>query len=175
MSTYFFPVLVALATLGVSGAAGGAPAPSQGQPSSALSVTFIHPETYTDASWSQSYGSDRQVLDDIRKHFAKLAARKLPEGYSLTIEVLDIDLAGYIDWRYAQQVRVIRDATWPRMTLQYELRHGDEVVASAQERISNMNFGWGVNLYGPSDRLRYEKVMIDDWFGRRIGKLTGKS
>jgi hypothetical protein len=38
-----------------------------------------------------------------------------------------------------------------------------------------MNFGWGVNLYGPSDRLRYEKVMIDDWFGRRIGKLTGKS
>ena len=99
----------------------------------------------------------------------------MPAGYSLTIEVLDIDLAGYLDWRYAQQVRVIRDATWPRMTLQYELRHGDEVVASAQERISNMNFGWGVNLYGPSDRLRYEKVMIDDWFGRRIGKLTGKS
>lgn len=174
MFTYFLPVLAAVVALGLPGAAGGAPAPSQGQ-SSALSVTFIHPETYTDASWSQSYGSDRQVLDELQRHFARLAARGLPEGYSLTIEVLDIDLAGYIDWRYAQQVRVIRDATWPRMTLQYELRHGVEVVASAQERISNMNFGWGVNLYGPSDRLRYEKAMIDEWFGRRIGKLTGKS
>lgn len=167
MFPYRLPILAAVAALGLCGQAVGAP-------TSALTVTFLHPETYTDASWNYSYGSDRYVLEDIRRHLGKLAERRLPDGYSLTIEVLDIDLAGYVDWRYAQQVRVVRDSTWPRMSLQYELRHGDEVVSAGQERIHNMNFTWGVNLYSPSDRLRYEKAMLDDWFDRRIGKLTGK-
>ncbi|MGO4328144.1 DUF3016 domain-containing protein [Cupriavidus sp. 2TAF22] len=160
--------LAAILALGLPAFAGAA-----AHPSGTLAVTFIHPETYTDASWSQGYGSDRQVLEEINQHLARLAARSLPEGYALTIEVLDIDLAGYVDWRYASQIRVIRDATWPRMKVRYVLKHGDEVVASGEERMSNMNFNWGVNLYGYSDRLRYEKAMLDDWFERRIAKVTG--
>lgn len=139
-------------------------------PASALTVTFAHPETYTDASKSYGYGSDPQVLNAIRQHLQKLAARELPPGYSLSIEILDVDLAGYIDWRYRGEVRVIRDVTWPRMTLRYALRHGDETIASEQERINNMNFNWGVNLYGYSDPLRYEKAMLDDWFERAIAR-----
>ncbi|GJG94776.1 DUF3016 domain-containing protein [Cupriavidus pauculus] len=154
------PVAAMLATLGSAIAAE--------PPSSALDVTFIHPETYQDASKHYGYGSDPQVLNSIRQHLQRLAARDLPPGYSLTIEVLDIDLAGYIDWRYQSNVRVIRDATWPRMTLRYVLKHGDETIAINEERINNMNFNWGVNLYGYSDPLRYEKAMLDDWFARAI-------
>lgn len=137
-------------------------------PSGALTVTFVHPETYADASKSAGYGADPQVLDAIRQHLLKLAARDLPPGYTLSIEILDVDLAGYVDWRYRSEVRVIRDATWPRMTLRYALRHGDDTIASQQERINNMNFNWGVNLYGYGDPLRYEKAMLDDWFERAI-------
>jgi Protein of unknown function (DUF3016) len=145
-----------LATLG--SAIDGEPQPG------ALTITFIHPETYRDASKSYGYGSDAQVLDAIRVHLQKLAARELPAGYSLSIEILDIDLAGYIDWRYQGNVRVIRDATWPRMTLRYVLMHDGATIASQQERINNMNFNWG----GYSDPLRYEKAMLDDWFARVI-------
>lgn len=161
MSKFTALAIALLAALGSATAA---------EPSGALSVTFIHPETYTDASRSASYGSDAYVLDDIRAHLQKLAARRLPAGYSLDIEVLDVDLAGYIDWRYRTgDIRVIRDATWPRMTLSYTLKHGDDVVASAREqRINNMNFNWGVNLYGYNDPLRYEKAMLDEWFERAV-------
>jgi hypothetical protein len=148
-----------LATLGTAIAA---------ESPTALTVTFIHPETYQDASRHYGYGSDPQVLNAIRQHLQKLAARELPPGYSLSIEVLDIDLAGYIDWRYSSEVRVVRDATWPRMTLRYALKRGDETIATSEEHINNMNFNWGVNLYGYSDPLRYEKAMLDDWFARAI-------
>lgn len=137
-------------------------------PPGALTVTFVHPETYQDASRNYGYGSDPQVLNAIRQHLQTLATRALPPGYSLSIEVLDVDLAGYIDWRHQGNVRVIRDATWPRMTLHYTLRHGADTVADHQEHINNMNFNWGVNLYGYSDPLRYEKAMLDDWFERAI-------
>jgi len=135
-----------------------------------LSVTFVKPDTYQDASRRYGYGSDPQVLDAIRQHLQKLADRGLPSGYSLSIDVLDIDLAGYIEWRTASQVRVIRDATWPRMTLHYALRHGDQTIVDQQERINNMNFHWGINTYGYSDPLRYEKAMLDDWFERSIAR-----
>lgn len=160
MSRFAAFAVVMLATLGSAIAA-------EPQPG-ALTITFIHPETYQDASKSYGYGSDAQVLDAIRTHLQKLAARELPAGYSLSIEILDIDLAGYIDWRHQGNVRVIRDATWPRMTLRYVLMHDGETIASQQERINNMNFNWGVNLYGYSDPLRYEKAMLDDWFARAI-------
>ena len=68
-----------LATLG--SAIAGEPRPG------ALTITFIHPETYRDASKSYGYGSDAQVLDAIRVHLQKLAARELPAGYSLSIEM----------------------------------------------------------------------------------------
>ena len=164
MSRYTLPTLAMLA-LGLSLAAAAAPG--------TLSVTFVHPESYTDASYHDSYGSDRQVLDEINRHLEKLAARQLPEGYTLNIEVLDIDLAGYVDWRSPSGLRIVRDVTWPKMTLHYVLRHGDQVVAESQDRLSNMNFHWGVNLYYDTDRLRYEKAMLDDWFGRTIVKRVG--
>ncbi|CAG9164415.1 DUF3016 domain-containing protein [Cupriavidus pampae] len=163
--------LLALATSPVVAAATGSPAPdAPAGADSALTVTFVHPEAFTDASRTDNYGSDPYVLSDIRRHLEKLAARQLPPGYTLAIDVLDIDLAGYIDWRHANgNLRVIRDATWPRMTLSYVLRHGDDVVASANaQRINSMSFAWGVNVYGYNDPLRYEKAMLDEWFARAV-------
>jgi len=161
-----FPAIAA-ALLASLFAAPGQPIAAE-PPPEPLTVTFVHPETYQDASRHYGYGSDPQVLEAIRQHLRKLVERNLPPGYTLAIEVLDVDLAGYIDWRLRGEVRVIRDVTWPRMTLRYALRHGDEIVASHEERINNMNFHWGVNRYGYSDPLRYEKAMLDDWFARAI-------
>ena len=57
-----------LATLGTAIAA---------ESPTALTVTFIHPETYQDASRHYGYGSDPQVLNAIRQHLQKLAARRI--------------------------------------------------------------------------------------------------
>lgn len=143
-------------------------------PAGTLKVSFPHPETYTDAAYRSAYGSDReraQVMNDIRRHFDELAARYLPQGYALSIAVLDVDLAGHFEpWRVrGDDVRIVRDVTWPRMTLRYELRGSDgAVIGSGEQRISDQNFNMGVNVYSQSDRLRYEKAMMDRWFDETV-------
>jgi hypothetical protein len=139
-----------------------------------LSVAFVHPENYRDAAYSRRMGSERdraEVMRDVEQHLVGLAERRLPPGEALRIEVLDIDLAGWFEPfvpRTGTDLRILRDVTWPRMTVHYRLTRGDEVLADGDERIADMNYLMVSNRYSVSDRLRYEKAMLDDWFDRRI-------
>jgi hypothetical protein len=54
------------------------------------------------------------------------------------------------------------------MRLHDTLTRGDRVLADADDELSNLNYLMTVNRYSPTDRLRYEKAMMDDWFDRRI-------
>lgn len=140
----------------------------------ALSVVFVDPDRFTDAAYSHPHGTEQQraeVLRDIERHLRQLVERDLPAGDALRIEVLDIDLAGWFEpfrLRTGTDVRVLRDITWPRIQLHYTLTRGDRVIASAEEQVADLNYLMTVNRYGSSDRLRYEKAMLDDWFRRRI-------
>lgn len=144
-----------------------------------LTVTFIQPETYADAGYSRSFASDKdraEVQRDIEQHLQRLAERGLPAGESLKIEVLDIDLAGRFEpfsFRTGSDVRIVRDITWPRMKLRYMLTRGGEVVVSKEEQLADLNYLMSINRYSSSDRLRYEKSMLDDWFDRTIVKQSG--
>ncbi|MGJ7507370.1 DUF3016 domain-containing protein [Variovorax sp. GT1P44] len=139
-----------------------------------LSVVFVHPEKYTDAVYAHPYGDAAErdvVLRDVERHFMRLADRGLAAGDSLRIEVLDIDLAGWFEpWRFRgyDNVRILRDITWPRFKLRYTLTRDGQPVASAEEQVLALNYLMTVNPYSPEDRLRYEKAMLDDWFDQRI-------
>ena len=65
-------------------------------------------------------------------------------------------------------MRVFRDVSWPRLRLRYTLKHGDEVAESGEEQLADMNYLASFNRYAKSDRLRYEKAMLDAWFEKRI-------
>jgi hypothetical protein len=144
-----------------------------------LTVSFIHPEKYTDAAYSRSFPSDKdraEVTRDIERHLQQLASRSLPPDTALSIDVLDVDLAGHFEpWRAASaaDLRVMRGVTWPRMHLRFTLTQGGQVVASGDERVLDQNYQLTVNRYSTSDRLRYEKAMLDDWFERRIVRRQG--
>lgn len=134
-----------------------------------LSVSFVHPENYTDASYSRLYGGERDrqsVQQAIEQHLHQLAERHLPPDRTLRIEVLDIDLAGHFEpWRHrAADVRILRDITWPSMRLRYTLSENDQVLASTEERLADMHYLGSYNTYASNDRLRYEKAMLDRWF-----------
>ncbi|MFT4101177.1 MAG: DUF3016 domain-containing protein [Burkholderiaceae bacterium] len=141
-----------------------------------VSITFIDPEKYTDAGYSRSFPDEQeraQVQHDIEQHLRSLAERYLAPGDSLKIDVLDIDLAGHFEpfrFRGGADVRIVRDISWPRIKLRYTLSHDGRVVASATEQLSDMNYLASINRYPSTDRLRYEKPMLDDWFEKRIGK-----
>src|SRR5690606_36614649 len=70
----------------------------------AVAVTFVHPETSTDAGLYRAYGprSREPAMEGIRRYLEGLGERALAPDQRLSIEVLDIDLAGRFEsWRPA--------------------------------------------------------------------------
>ena len=141
-----------------------------------VSVSFVKPETFTDAGYSRGRATQRELAElqqEMQQHLQRLADRKLAASHALQVEVLDIDLAGDFEanrlTRFSD-VRVVRDIASPRITLRYTVKLGDRVVTGAEEQLSDMNFLWSHNRYSNGDRLRYEKPLLDAWFETRFAK-----
>ena len=61
-----------------------------------IKVSFVEPERFTDAGLHSEYGAKSRsaTLTGIQQHLERLGERYLQPGQDLTIEVIDIDLAG---------------------------------------------------------------------------------
>lgn len=135
-----------------------------------VEVKFTKPETYADVRDNLMRRDD--VLATFSDHLKKLGNR-LPEGQTLQLDVLDIDLAGEIWPRVSpRDIRVLRGrADWPRIKLAYTLREGDRVVRSGEEQLSDMNYMMS-SMHLASGPYAYEMRMLDRWFDERI--VAGK-
>ena len=136
--------------------------------SAAASVSYAQPDRFSDVPFTP--WEREQILKDLTGHFNKLAAR-LPAGQELSVEVLDVDLAGQT-WPTRWSGRDMRIMTgradWPSIKLRYAITEGGQVVRSGEDELRNMSYMQGVNRYYGSDALRYEKQMLDQWFRERI-------
>ena len=77
---------------------------------------------------------EKQITINFEKHFAKLA-EKLPSGYKLNVEVIELDLAGDIEFSGATEVRVIQPFYYPKMKLSYRSGHKNHTSAWSAERL----------------------------------------
>jgi hypothetical protein len=131
----------------------------------AVTVSFDHPERFTDASQDNNdLPAARAAL--LKRLAAAFAAddHLLPAGDTLTIRVLDVDLAGdYPLSRPLTQTRVYRRDTWPTIRLHYALTGGGRILADADTTLTDKTYLIRSNQYFSSDPLRYERPMIDDW------------
>lgn len=134
-------------------------------------MIFVEPDRYTDASLYGRLGARPlgATLDGIRLHLLTLGAWHLRPGETLTVEVLDIDLAGeYRQWRpAAADVRVMDSAKWPRLKLRYVLFDGERIALQAEESLTDLGY-LSRSRRVATDSLGYEKAMLDDWFRARI-------
>lgn len=142
-----------------------------------VKVDFVKPESFTDVPFSTV--QREQLLKDLSAHFEQLGKR-LPAGQSLKLEVLDVDLAGRMTpvRRATEDIRVMKGgADWPRIVLRYTLEQDGKVLRSGEDKLANMNYQMGINRYSDGEALRYEKQMIDDWFGKEFAapKVAGNS
>ncbi len=135
-----------------------------------VDVNYLKADEYTDAG----RGSDLERVEAaLTEHLRKLGAAMLPAQQSLSIDVLDIDLAGEIrPWRQVwPDVRVMRGNTdWPRISLRYTLRDGDKVLSTAAEPVADMSYLFGGRSWGlhQGEKLFYEKRMLSRWFAQRF-------
>ena len=127
-------------------------------------VRFANPDQFADLP-RDAYDRE-QVLTDLSAHFSALAA-KLPAGQQMTVDVLDLDMAGrrWPGFVGGRELRVLEGgADWPHIKFRYTISQDGKVVQSGQETVQNMDYLWRLNRYSTGDSLRYEKQMLDTWF-----------
>lgn len=138
----------------------------------AVTVSFVAPENYSDAATRGRYHApaSSEMLRQLSAHLVKLGERHLPAERSLRIDVLDIDLAGEFESLPSRVhgVRVMRDVTWPRIKLRYVLEQDGQVLREAEEVVADPAYLMGGPRLGNTDRLYYEKRMLDSWFRQRF-------
>ncbi|MCL6482865.1 MAG: DUF3016 domain-containing protein, partial [Janthinobacterium lividum] len=132
-------------------------------------VQFSKPDQFTDVPFKPQERDE--VLKELSQHFEKLGA-SLPPGQSLKIDVTDVDLAGRENpaLRAGQDIRVMNGGVdWPRLRLHYVLEQDGKVIRSADAALSDMAYLSRINHYFSNEKLRYEKLMIDDWYADTFG------
>lgn len=153
---------LAFALLALHGAAAAA----------ATHVAFIDPQNFRDASLERDYRTqaDDPALVEIAAYLRKLGERYLPPGESLDVEVLDVDLAGRFEPWHPQLygVRILNSITWPVITLRYTLSRDGQVERTAEERIADPIYLSRQKTWFSSERLGYEKRMLEEWFRKRF-------
>ncbi|HLO96018.1 MAG TPA: DUF3016 domain-containing protein [Burkholderiaceae bacterium] len=135
-----------------------------------LDMHFQSLDKYRDIGRTVSEREDMQKA--LSRHFQRLAER-LPAGQTLRIDLLEINRAGEMDMRHRMpdEIRVMREVTWPQMELSYVLLEGGKELKSGKASLSDMNYLRGSSArYTDGDPLRYEKPMIDKWFDAEFGR-----
>lgn len=135
----------------------------------AVKVNFIGAERYRDVRGS---GSRAGTLNELRQHLQTLGARYLKPGQTLSIDILDVDLAGEMEpmSRTGSEIRVVRSVTPPKIKLRYKLVQRGRVIAQGRETLTDMNYMMRSGSLSQG-HLSYEKDMLSTWFR---SKFTAK-
>jgi hypothetical protein len=82
---------------------------------------------------------------------------------------LDVDLAGRLEpWHLTpNDVRYMREITWPQMKLRYTLQSASETLLQGEEVLSDRSYLQIPNT-NYSEKLPYEKRMLGRWFRARL-------
>lgn len=143
-------------------------ASSAGLASADVNVNYVNPDKYADLPinpWVRQV-----VLEDLAGYFNDLG-KNLPEGQVLTVDITNIDMAGRptSSNRGAKYRRTGGAAEWPRIELRYTLVANGQVLDSGTAQLKDMAYRDHIDLpSGVTDRLRYEKRMVKEWFEQTI-------
>jgi hypothetical protein len=133
-----------------------------------VTVNYVQPDKFADLPFTPWERED--VLKGLTEHFQKLG-EQLPPDQNLTVDVLDVDLAGRLHpgMRSGRDIRILQGgADWPHMRLHYTLEAGGSTIASGDAELSDMMYMQRLNRYSSGEPLRFEKQMIDEWFNKTI-------
>jgi hypothetical protein len=136
-----------------------------------VNVSFVDSARFADAG---ATAADREAtLRALSQHLQARGGRVLPADQVMTIDVLDVDLAGAVKplhRRAGTELRIAKGmADWPSIKLRYSLESNGKVLKSGEESVADMDYMHRTNRYGDADPLHHEKQMLDDWFKTRFG------
>ncbi len=146
---------------------------SQAALAATAEVEFVNPQKFTDAGTPRQYVDRDANLTNIRNHLVKQAASLLPADEKLVMQVTDVDLAGSFEpWQlYSREVRIVKEIYPPKIDFKFKLTRADgSIVKEGERSLRDTGFMSGPSMGYGGDNLRYEKVMLDEWFEKEFGK-----
>lgn len=165
------PLLLVAVLSGSSALAGTLPHP-------AVTVTYDHPERFTETKETKAFApmrADSGYLDTLKAYIEKRAGKVLADGQQLQIVITDVDRAGsYEPWHgpHLSDVRIVKDLYPPRINLHFRLLDASGAVLREGDRtLRDPAFLSSGADATSSDSLRYEKRMLDRWLQRGPDKL----
>jgi hypothetical protein len=140
-----------------------------------VEVQFLEPTKFTDVRGSLNDESDRNgYLDQLRTHINTIAPEYVSDGQKLQITFTDVDLAGdFPPGRSpnADTIRVMKPIYPPRMAFSYRLTDASgAVVKEGKADLTDPNYMTTAALTDRNDPLRYDKVLVSDWFRKEFGR-----
>ncbi len=150
-------------------------APAAAQASGTVQVSFVQPEKFADVK--DAHGDGTGNLRELKRYLEALGALHVTDGQTMSIEVLDVDLAGDIryGWRRHEDLRVLDGgADWPRIKLRATLESAGQSARRIEQTITDMAYLSRIPRYGESESLRHEKRMLDEWFDAQFGSAAAK-
>jgi hypothetical protein len=161
MKNLFHCLVLSMALLGLPAAA-------------TVEVSFLPADQYADIG---DCVDARQAMKEIQEHLVKLGERYLQPGLRLSVDVLEVDLAGNLkmfDSRDGRE-RVLNgrvDATVLR--LRHTLRRGEQIRSQGEDTLTDpmyLDHSDGHNSDAP---LYHEKVLLVRWLRTRFGTPRDK-
>ncbi|SHH82052.1 DUF3016 domain-containing protein [Pollutimonas bauzanensis] len=149
-------------------------APAQSTAGAPVTVQFVNPSGLAEVRNNPQQGDsyNKAWMDALSRHLEQRAPRYLAPDTHLLVQFTEIKLAGdYEPWRRAalDNVRIVRDIYPPRIDLNYQLTGSKgQTLKQGSSKLRDPAFLMQVRGY-PSDPLRYEKSMLDDWLQQEFG------
>lgn len=132
------------------------------QAAGVVEVNFVEPSRFTDAGRGEA--ETARTVSALGAHIQHLGQR-LPDGQTLRVEVLDIDLAGELRPRRGHEIRVLTGgADWPRMLLRYTLLERGHTLKAGEAAVNDMNYLQHGPALARHQDLVYERQMLERWF-----------
>lgn len=172
------PALPCLAIATVLALGLAAPSFATGPGSARVTVTYDHPEQFTETKETRAFAparADKGYLDILKKYVEERAGKVLTDGQQLQIVITDVDRAGsYEPWRGPRlsDVRIVKDIYPPRINLHFKLLDASgAVLREGDRKLRDPGFLSDGGNVTSTDSLRYEKRLIDRWLRQGPDKL----
>ncbi len=124
-----------------------------------VQLSWMQPEQFTDIGPGPADRTRHLAL--LSQHLQGLG-RQLPENQNLVLEVLDVDLAGRVEWLAQDQLRVLRDnGDGPRIKLRWRLLAGTSTLQSGEAWLSDLSWR---DTPARQGELPHERQLIERWF-----------
>ncbi len=135
-----------------------------------VKVNFVNPQGYRDFE-SETASMRNEMLGELRQTLVALGARYLKPRQTLKIDVLDVQRAGLFRDTTASHTAILTPNTPPRNDVQYTLQQSGKILLQAHDAITDIDYFLDPSAHLSSDRLVYEKQVLQDWFRKRFGGM----